>query len=78
MTDTPTPQPDLSDEGLIEVARRINEEDNDAWEALKSVRDQARMAERKKTLLWVADQLDGERFWVDWLRRAAEEGGKYV
>jgi hypothetical protein len=68
---------DLSDEGLSQLAEAIFEMDIvDAVKALRSIRDQARAAERKRTLLWVADQLDGERFWVDWLRRDAEEGGK--
>jgi len=81
---TDTLQLDLSDDGLREmVAKQVRPirhasgvPDEIAVELLRSVRDQARAAERKKTLLWVADQLDGERFWVEWLRRAAEEGAK--
>jgi hypothetical protein len=58
-TDTPTPQPDLSDAALSQLAEAIFEMDIvDAVKAVRSVRDQARAAERKRTLLWAAKQLE--------------------
>jgi len=64
---TPTPQPDLSDEGLRHLVRMLvacgcEEADcvhcNRIYGSIRSVRDQARATERKKTLLWVADEID--------------------
>jgi hypothetical protein len=100
MTDTPTPQPDLSDEAIRHLARMLvacecEETDckhcNRIYDSIISVRDQARAAERKRTLLWAAEQaatheehgefLHGGRDECPYaiaqeLRRAAEEGGK--
>jgi len=139
-TDTPTPQPDLSDEALSQLAEAIFEMDIvDAVKAVRSVRDQAqvgydqvknlldsretkllmrwgelfpnytwtdgemaidymaaeiiacrkerdqaRAAERKRTLLWVADEIDSalsgalKSLTAKMVqhREAAEEGGK--
>ena len=63
---TDTLQLDLSDDGLREmVAKQVRPirhasgvPDEIAVELLRSVRDQAQAAERKKTLLWVANEID--------------------
>jgi hypothetical protein len=87
MTDTPTSQPDVSDERLTEIAKTLAlERPLTQWEAedaLRSVRDQARAAERKRTLeeaIKLCHRVDGAyEQWVQTvaakLRRAAEEGG---
>jgi hypothetical protein len=84
-TDTPTPQPDLSDAALSQLAEAIFEMDIvDAVKAVRSVRDQARATERKRALEWAAEfvrnHLLAESL-LDYrdakeLRHATEEGAK--
>jgi hypothetical protein len=77
MTDTPTMQPDLSDEGLRKLAEAMFDMDMDeSAQALLEVRDQARAAALRsvKDVLEMASTPEG----LEELRkmRAAEKGGK--
>jgi hypothetical protein len=84
-TNTPTSQPDLSDEGLWEMAasmygRVVTYKDEYLVGLLRSVRDQARAAALEEAIkLCYRDDGAYER-WVQTvvakLRHAAEEGGK--
>lgn len=59
MTDTPTPQLDLSDEHLeflADAALSVNASKPTLVAMLRSVRDQARAAGWKAALLWAAEQ----------------------
>ena len=53
---------------------------NESAQALLEVRDQAQAAERKRALLWAADQCvankRGHYELGEFLRRAAKDGGK--
>jgi len=92
MPDIPTTQPDLSDKGLKHAAWETKRDPDSLFAWVRSVRDQARAAERKRTLLWAADYLDScaktaieynEKYVsshleviATGLRRAVEEGGR--
>jgi hypothetical protein len=94
MTDTPTPQPDLSEahlEFLADAALSVNASKPTLVAMLRSVRDQARAAERKRIADMISEPesaalaADSRIRYVsvqmdkeDYyeLRRAAAEGGK--